>query len=86
LLPSEYFRRQIYATFWFEKTITSLIHFYPDNVMFETDYPHGTCLCPGSNSFAKSARDTIAENLSALPEETLGKILHDNAAKVYGLA
>jgi predicted TIM-barrel fold metal-dependent hydrolase len=85
LLPSEYFRRQIYSTFWFEKTITSLIHLYPDNVMFETDYPHGTCLSPGPNTFAKSARDTIAENLSSLPEETLVKILHDTAARVYGL-
>ena len=39
LLPSEYFRRQVYATFWFEKHLTHLIDLYPDNVMFENGLP-----------------------------------------------
>ena len=39
LLPSEYFRRQIYATFWFEQRTLALLPEYEDNVMFESDYP-----------------------------------------------
>lgn len=85
LLPSEYFRRQIYATFWFEKQLVPLLHLYPDNLMFETDYPHGTSLSPGPNTFAKSAQETIAENLADVPDDILAKILHDNAATVYKL-
>jgi uncharacterized protein len=85
LLPSEYFTRQIYATFWFETNVGRLIDLYPDNVMFETDYPHGTSLSPGKNSYAKTARETIIENLSDLDDETLVKVLHSTAAKVYGL-
>ena len=86
LLPSEYFRRQIYATFWFEKNLVNQIHLMPDNVMFETDYPHPTSLSPGEKSFAPSPRDAILTNLADLPEDTLRKVLHDNAAKVYDLS
>jgi predicted TIM-barrel fold metal-dependent hydrolase len=84
MLPSEYFKRQIYASFWFEKHLVPLVSLYPDNIMFETDYPHSTSLSPGENSHAKSARDTIIGNLSEIPGDILTKILHDNAAKVYG--
>jgi len=86
MLPSDYFRRQIYASFWFERQLVPLLDIYADNVMFETDYPHSTSLSPGNNSHAKSARDTIIENLGTVPEPVLRKILHDNAAKVYGFA
>jgi predicted TIM-barrel fold metal-dependent hydrolase len=85
LLPSEYFKRQIYTSFWFEQHLVPLLPLYPDNVMFETDYPHSTSLSPCKNSYAKSARDTIIDNLSSVPEEILQKILHDNAARAYGL-
>jgi predicted TIM-barrel fold metal-dependent hydrolase len=83
LLPSEYFQRQVYATFWFEKHLTHLVHLYPDNIMFETDYPHGTSLSPGPASIAQNARDTIKSNLSDLSEDVMRKVLHDNAARVY---
>jgi predicted TIM-barrel fold metal-dependent hydrolase len=86
LLPSEYFRRQIYSSFWFERhSLTRLIDLYPDNVMFETDYPHATSLSPGENTSAKSARETIQENLGMLSEETLTKVLNRTAARVYNL-
>ena len=68
-----------------EQHLVPLLPLYPDNVMFETDYPHSRSLSPGENSYAKSARDTIIENLGSVPEEILRKILHDNAARVYGL-
>ncbi len=87
LKPSEYFRRQVYGSFWFEReSLVRLVDLYPDNVMFETDFPHPTCLAPGPVSYTDSARHVVQENLSELPEELLRKILHDNAAKLYKLA
>lgn len=85
LLPSEYFTRQIYATFWFERHLVGSIDLYADNLMFETDYPHGTSLSPGKNSFAKPARQTVEENLAGVPDEIVRKVIYANAAKVYGL-
>jgi predicted TIM-barrel fold metal-dependent hydrolase len=85
LMPSEYFRRQVYATFWFEKHIVRSLDLYPDNVMFESDYPHGTSLSPGPASYALTAADTIRANLAEVPSGLLRKVLHDNAARVYGL-
>jgi predicted TIM-barrel fold metal-dependent hydrolase len=85
LLPSEYFIRQIYASFWFESGVERQIDLYPDNVMFESDFPHPTSLSPGPGSVALSPRETIEANLSNLDEITLRKVLHDTAAKVYRL-
>src|SRR5258708_1451840 len=44
MLPSEYFKRQIYATTWFERTnLAQLVETVgEDNIMFETDFPHPT--------------------------------------------
>lgn len=86
LLPSEYFKRQVYGSFWFEhQSLTRLVDLYPDNVMFETDFPHPTCLAPGPVSYTDSARNVVEANLSSLPEPLLRKILHDNAAALYKL-
>jgi predicted TIM-barrel fold metal-dependent hydrolase len=85
LLPSEYFRRQVYATFWFESYVDRLIDLLPDNVMFESDYPHPTSLSPGPASRADDAKTTIARNLAGLSDEVRRKVLHDTAARVYHL-
>lgn len=85
LLPSEYFRRQIYATFWFERELDRLIDLFPDNVMFETDFPHPTSLSPGPGSIADDPRTTIENNLAKVPEQIRRKILHDTAARLYSL-
>ena len=53
--------------------------------MFETDFPHGTSLSPGPNSYALTPRETIRANLSKVPPDILRKVLHDNAARVYHL-
>jgi predicted TIM-barrel fold metal-dependent hydrolase len=80
LRPVEYFRRQMYATTWFERN--NLPHVIEavgeDNIMFETDFPHPTCLYPDP---LKTAR----ENMRDLTPEVQRKILHDNAAKLYRL-
>ena len=85
LLPSEYFRRQVYASFWFETGIERIVDKYPDNLMFESDYPHATSLSPGAGTIAKTPQQTINDNLSEVPPDVLYKLLHGTAAKLYKL-
>jgi len=84
-LPSAYFRRQVYATFWFERSSVPLFEDFQDNIMFETDFPHETGLGPGPTSPASSARETVRHNLAALPPDVLHKVVFGNAATLYGL-
>lgn len=85
MLPSEYFRRQCYGSFWFETQTLPLLETYPDNFMFETDYPHPTSMSPGPASPADVPRDHIMKHFGDLPEELTRKVMHDNAAAVYNL-
>jgi predicted TIM-barrel fold metal-dependent hydrolase len=86
LLPSEYFRRQCYGSFWFERKTLSLLETYPDNFMFETDYPHPTSISPGPVSPADVPSVHIREAFADVPADVARKALHDNAAAVYHLA
>lgn len=85
LLPSEYFRRQWYSCFWFERAsvATTIESIGADRVLYETDYPHATCQAPGPASVGVSARSYISDVLKDLPESTRRKVLHDNAARLY---
>ncbi len=84
LLPSEYFRRQIYACFWFERDmIQRTAELYPDNLMYETDFPHPTSMSPGPATIAVHPREYAEEALGDLPGPVVRKLLHDNAARVY---
>jgi predicted TIM-barrel fold metal-dependent hydrolase len=85
MLPSEYFRRQCYGTFWFERKTLPLLETYPDNFMFETDYPHPTSIAPGPASPADVPSEHIRQAFSAVPPDVARKALHDNAARVYHL-
>jgi predicted TIM-barrel fold metal-dependent hydrolase len=85
LLPSEYFRRQCYGTFWFERSTLPLLETYPDNFMFETDYPHPTSIAPGLASPAEVPSEHIRHAFADVPPEASRKALHDNAATVYRL-
>jgi predicted TIM-barrel fold metal-dependent hydrolase len=86
LLPSEYFRRQIYGCFWFEgQGLHKALELLPDNLLYETDYPHPTCMAPGPQSAATRPREYAQRVLGGLPEATLRKVLHDNAAALYGV-
>jgi predicted TIM-barrel fold metal-dependent hydrolase len=80
--PSEYFRSNMYATFWFERhhgRLPMLIEMVgEDNVLFETDFPHPTCLYPDP---VKQAAETI----SALRPEVQAKIMGGNGRKLYRL-
>ena len=86
LTPSEYFRRQIYGCFWFEEHgLAKALELYPDNLLFETDYPHPTSMSVGPASTAVHPRQYAARVLSGVPEATAGKVLHSNSARLYGL-
>jgi uncharacterized protein len=78
MLPSEYFRRQFYGCFWFETVaVTRLLDVIGvDNVLFETDFPHPTCLYPRSS-------ERVRDAVGSLDEVTRRKILQDNAAQLY---
>ena len=81
MLPSEYFRRQVYACCWFE-TITSdaiLDRVGEDNVLFETDFPHPTSL------YGDDVHRTIEARMSSLSEHARRRVLWDNAARLYGI-
>ena len=88
LLPTEYFKRQIYGCFWFEVEPArfAIERLGADNILYETDFPHPTSMSPGPASSPWSPRNAFLEdNFSDLPEATLSKILHDNAARIYQL-
>jgi predicted TIM-barrel fold metal-dependent hydrolase len=87
LLPSEYFKRQIYGCFWFERetALFAIDRLGPDNILYETDFPHPTSMSPGPASGAIAPDVFRHEVLGGLPEDTVRKILHDNAARIYHL-
>jgi uncharacterized protein len=81
LKPSEYFRRQMYACFWFENgpsLIDSIQRLGVDNCMFETDFPHPTCLFPEP---LRSATPTFA----SVDDAFRRKVFSENAAHVYNI-
>jgi uncharacterized protein len=85
LLPSEYFKRQVYACFWFEEqsALKAIEAIGADNFLYETDFPHPTSMSPGPNSVAIYPKDFIEQNLTVLPEDALRKVLQTNSAKIY---
>jgi predicted TIM-barrel fold metal-dependent hydrolase len=87
LMPSEYFQRQIYACFWFERgsALDAINRLGPDNFLYETDFPHPTSMAPGPASVAQKPKDFVEDVFGDVPEDITRKILHDNAARVYHL-
>ena len=67
--PSEYFRRQIYSCFWFERTRRlprPSRAVGEDNIMFETDFPHPTCLYPDGLEYAAAALAGVEPDATAM--------------------
>jgi predicted TIM-barrel fold metal-dependent hydrolase len=87
LLPSEYFKRQVYGSFWFELgTLGPAIELLgADNILYETDFPHPTSMSPGPATSAINPRDYIELAFKGVSQENVGKILHGNAARIYNL-
>jgi predicted TIM-barrel fold metal-dependent hydrolase len=80
LLPSELFARQVYSTFWFERIApTTMLDVLPvDNLMFETDFPHVSCLYG-------DIAETLEANLGHLDDLTREKLVWANAAQLYDI-
>jgi predicted TIM-barrel fold metal-dependent hydrolase len=78
--PSEYFKRQVYVCYWFEQASMRgvLDQIGADRVLFETDFPHPTCLYPDSLARA-------VEPLADLDADVRRGILGGNAAKLYDI-
>jgi predicted TIM-barrel fold metal-dependent hydrolase len=83
LRPSEYFRRQVYCTLWFEQDSLPLLRAYEDNVMFETDFPHSTSLAPGPGSASPRPSDLIRSATDVVGLDGMQKLLSGNARRLY---
>ena len=76
--PSEYFRRQLFATFIDDPY--GLAHrdeIGVDNLLWSSDFPHSATFWPHS-------REKIAEDFQGIGEEDKRKILSETVAKLYG--
>jgi len=79
LKPSEYIKRQVYATFIDDPVFVNLLDWYPsDNIMWSSDYPHRQATFPRS-------QDYVAKHLGKVSEADRSKIVRGTAAKLYGL-
>ncbi len=79
LKPSEYFKRQIYATFQKDPLgVRLMAEIAPDNVMWANDYPHrdGTWPC---------SQEAIEEQFAGVDPGIRHKMLWENASRLYGL-
>jgi predicted TIM-barrel fold metal-dependent hydrolase len=78
LKPSEYWHRQMYATFQQDHVgIALLDRLGVDNVMWGSDYPHPDGVFPDS-------RAVLQEQLGRVSDTVRQKIVCDNAAGLYG--
>jgi predicted TIM-barrel fold metal-dependent hydrolase len=77
--PSTYFRNNVYACFFRDPVGIQLIdQIGPDNVTFETDYPHTDTTWPDT-------RQVVAAMVEGLSDELVHKLLRGNAIRLYGL-
>jgi len=76
----EYFDQNFWVTFWFEKNAPqiNLEAIGYDRVMFETDWPHPTCIYPGM-------QERIIDAVGHLDFEIRKKVLQDNAATCFNI-
>ncbi len=76
----ELFQRQIYACTWFDKRMlpeaSRLLGI--DNILYETDFPHPTCVYPDPLEF-------IADAATGFTPEERKKVFGLNAAKLYNI-
>ena len=78
MLPSDYFRRQFYGCFWFERSTVrpTLEYVGAQSLMFETDFPHPTCLYPRDDH-------DLVRALEGIPRDDIERIMSLNAAELY---
>jgi predicted TIM-barrel fold metal-dependent hydrolase len=79
MTPSEFIRRQVWATFQDDPVGPATYRFYgEDKYMWASDFPHGDCTWPNS-------RKVIEQDFAGIPEKVTSKIVCDNAVKLYQL-
>jgi predicted TIM-barrel fold metal-dependent hydrolase len=77
--PSEYFKRQIFATFFNDSVGGRCLEWWgADNCMWSNDFPH-------ENSTWPNSRKVIQRDLGYLPAEKRAKLVCTNVAKLYNL-
>jgi predicted TIM-barrel fold metal-dependent hydrolase len=77
--PSEYFARQVYATFFNDAIGCSLLgRWGTGNCMWSNDFPHPNSTWPRS-------REVIARDLGHLPAEARRKVVATNVMRLYNL-
>ncbi len=81
MAPSDYFRRQVHACFWFEREgIDRVVDVLgPERLLFETDFPHPTCTYPNGVTAALDA-------LAGFDDTVVRAVLGGNAARLYRIA
>jgi uncharacterized protein len=80
LCPSEYWSRQIYATFqWDRVGLRNIDLLGSDHVMYASDYPHPDGTWPDS-------RQIVELHMGHLDDASRANVLHDNAARLYRIA
>jgi len=80
LKPSEYMKRQVWATFQFETDTVGFTSqsYGADKLMWSSDYPHTDSPWPRSRQF-------IETEIKGIPEATMQQIVGNNAVGLYGL-
>jgi len=78
--PSHYFRSHVSATFQQDRVgVRERAEIGLDSLMWASDFPHSDSTWPRS-------REHVARDFAGVPEPELRKMVHDNAALLYGLA
>ena len=58
----------------------------PDNIMWETDFPHPTCMHPRLEGRATQHPADYAEKaFDGVADDAIEKVLHGTAARLYGI-
>jgi uncharacterized protein len=79
VMPSEIFKRQVWATYQTDLVGLHLIQFFGDgHIMWGSDYPHPDSTWPFS-------REIIDKDSAHLSPEMKKKVTRDNAAALYGV-
>ena len=86
LLPSEYFRRQIYGTFWFEEASARHVPQLRRQHHVRDRLPAPDEPLPGPGSDSPSPREIVDRARRVLDPITFEKVMYGNAARVYRLS
>ena len=77
--PSTYYYRQVYGCFFRDQHgIDSLDKCGPDNITFETDYPHTDSTWPHTKKVAE-------ELMAGVPQDVVDKVMRTNAIRMLHL-